>query len=229
MIPKIIHYCWFGKNKKSPLVQKCIASWKHYCKDYDIREWNEDTFDIESCSFTKEAYAAKKWAFVSDYARLSILKKHGGIYVDTDVEIIRPLDCFLQHKAFSGFENNTAIPTGIMGAEAGNPWIAYLLTYYDKRHFISWNGKCNTTTNVKIITRMTKNAYPFHADNTYQELENVVIYPKEYFCPKDYTTGQIHCTENTYCIHHFNGSWKRPGETPHWIERIKRIWLRTTL
>ena len=98
MIPKTIHYCWFGRNKKSPLIEMCIDSWKKYCPNYGIKEWNEDNFDINQCQFVKEAYATKKWAFVSDYARLYILKEHGGIYMDTDVEVIKPLDRFLVHS-----------------------------------------------------------------------------------------------------------------------------------
>lgn len=195
-----------------------------------IQEWNEDTFDIQCCPFVKEAYAVQKWTFILDYAQLFILNKYGGIYMDTDMEVIRPLDRFLFHKAFSSFENNTHISTGIIGAEASNPWIAYLLIYYDTRHFIMRNGRCDTTTNVKIITKMTKDICHFNTNNTYQELSNnVVLYPKEYFSPKDYETGQIHCTDNTYAIHNFNGSWKIPSQTPHWIDRMKRILLRATL
>ena len=156
MIPKIIHYCWFGRNDKSPLAEKCIDSWEKYCHDYEIKEWNEDNFDINCCQFVKEAYATKKWAFVADYARLYILKEYGGIYMDTDVEVIRPLDDFLVNFAFAGIEHESNISTALIGSEANNPWITYLLTYYDNRRFIRLHGKCDTTTNVEIITKMTQ-------------------------------------------------------------------------
>lgn len=212
MIPKTIHYCWFGRNGKSPLIEMCINSWKKYCPGCEIKEWNEDNFDINCCQFVKEAYATKKWAFVSDYARLYILKKYGGIYMDTDVEVIKPLDRFLAHPAFSGFESVASIPTGIIGAETDNPWISYLLTYYDNRCFISHHGRCDTTTNVEIITRMTAEKYGLKLDNTYQELKDVALYPREYFCPKDFATKEINSTENTYTIHHFDGSWLPKGK-----------------
>ena len=234
MIPKTIHYCWFGRNKKSPLIEMCIDSWKKYCPNYGIKEWNEDNFDINQCQFVKEAYATKKWAFVSDYARLYILKEHGGIYMDTDVEVIKPLDRFLVHPAFSGFENDILIPTGIIGAETNNPWISYLLTYYDNRRFIRLHGKCDMTANVEIITRMTAEKYDFKPDNTYQELEDVVLYPKEYFCPKEFATKEIKATENTYAIHHFYGSWlpknkKDKDEFNSLCNRIKRLILKVKL
>lgn len=161
MIPKTIHYCWFGRGQKSPSVMRCIDSWKKYCPDYEIKEWNEDNFDINCCQFVKEAYATKKWAFVSDYARLYVLKGHGGIYMDTDVEVIKPLDVFLSHSAFACFEDDVNIASALIGAETENPWISYLLTYYANKRFIRLHGKCDTTANVIIITKMTKDESNF--------------------------------------------------------------------
>ena len=184
MIPKTIHYCWFGKNNKSSLAEKCLTSWEKYCPDYEIKEWNENNFDINCCQFVKEAYATKKWAFVADYARLYILKEYGGIYMDTDVEVIKPLDRFLVHHAFSGYEDmESNFPTGIIGAEANNPWITYLLTYYDNRRFIKLNGKCDLSTNVSIITRMTTAKYNATLLHSFNGGGDVTIYPKDYFCP----------------------------------------------
>ena len=123
MIPKIIHYCWFGGNPLPPLALKCIESWKKYCPDYEIKIWDESNFDININKYATEAYEAKKWAFVSDVARLWVLYNYGGIYMDTDLEVIKPLDEFLYHKAFSGFEDEVNIPTGIIASEKNNNWI----------------------------------------------------------------------------------------------------------
>lgn len=208
MIPKVIHYCWFGGNPLNNLTKKCIESWKKYCPDYEIVEWNENNFDINSNTYVKEAYESKKWAFVTDYVRLYVLYNYGGIYMDTDVELLHNLDNFLVHIAFSGFEDINYIPTGILGAEKDSEWIKYLLSYYDNKHFIKENGELDTTTNVITITNMTKEKYNVRLDNTFQEIDNVLtLYPKDYFCPKDYATEEIKITKNTISIHHFNASW----------------------
>ncbi len=208
MIEKVIHYCWFGKNPLDERSKKCIESWKKYCPDYTIIEWNESNFDINSNIFVKEAYESKKWAFVTDYVRLYVLYNYGGIYMDTDVELLQNLDSFLNNVAFSGFENNALIPTGIMASEKHGEWINYLMSYYNNRHFINSDGTLNTSPNTGIITNMTISKYKIEMDNTYQEIKNVlVLYPSEFFCPKNHLTGEIELTDNTVCIHHFNGSW----------------------
>lgn len=213
MIPKIIHYCWFGKNPLSDLAKKCIDSWKKYCPDYEIIEWNEENFDINSNVYVKEAYDSKKWAFVTDYVRLYALDKCGGIYMDTDVELLKGIDVFLENEAFSGFETSELMPTAIMGSVEGGEWIKYLLSYYDDKHFIKPDGTLDVTTNVTTITNMTVEKYGVKLDNAYQEVENVLtLYPKDYFCPKDYRTGLINLTDNTICIHHFNASWHSEEE-----------------
>ena len=208
-IPKIIHYCWVGRNPLPSDVRKYIESWKKYLPDYVILEWNEDNFDITSNRFVQEAYDSKKWAFVSDYVRLYVLYNYGGIYLDTDVEVLKNLDVFLHHEAFSGFETGNIIPTGIIGARKNNPWIKHLLTYYENRSFYRNDGTLDLTANTKIITHMTQELdASLHLDNSYQELKSgVVLYPNDFFCPKDGVTGIITQTENTYTIHHFAGSW----------------------
>ena len=212
-IPKVIHYCWFGGNPLSELVLKCIGSWEKYCPEYEIIRWDESNFDINYNKYVKEAYEAKKWAFVTDYVRLYVLHEYGGIYMDTDVELLKNIDGFLDHSAFTGFEDDARISTAIMGAEKNNNWIGYLLSYYDNRHFIKADGGFDITTNVTTITNMTKEKYGIALNNTYQELKDgITIYSKDYFCPKDYEDGQIYLTENTHCIHHFNGSWYSEGE-----------------
>lgn len=206
-IPKVIHYCWFGNNPLPESVEKCINSWKVYLPDYKIIEWNENNFDIKMNSFVQQAYESKKFAFVTDYVRLFALYKYGGVYMDTDVEIIKNIDMFLINSAFSGFESEKQIPTAIMGAKKGNKWIKVLLDYYDNRDFILKDGSLDTTTNVTIITDITRNTFDIKLNNQYQVLENLTLYPKDYFCPKSYKTGKITITDNTYAIHHFSGSW----------------------
>lgn len=211
-IPKIIHYCWFGKGEKPELAIKCINSWKEKLPDYKLVEWNEENFDINCNKYVKEAYENKKYAFVTDYVRLYVLYNYGGIYMDTDVEVLKSLDEFLIHHAFSGFENNNSIPTGIMAAEKGNKWIKLLLDEYDNLSFVKDDGTLDTTTNVIRITNNTQKNYNIKLDDTYQDLKDVVFYPHEYFCPKDWVTGNIYLTDKTYVIHHFNASWHTPKE-----------------
>lgn len=206
MIPKIIHYCWFGENPLPDTAIKYIDTWKKYCPTYEIREWNEKNFDINCCTYVKEAYENKKWAFVTDYVRLYALVNYGGIYMDTDVEVLKSLDKFLDNRAFSGFEKEDAIPTGIMGCEQGNELFNELLHYYDNRHFVDNNGQFDMTTNVQTITNMLLKK-GLKLNNTFQVVEGFALYPKDYFCPKDYETGLIDITSNTYTIHHFNASW----------------------
>lgn len=157
MIPKIIHYCWFGKKEMPELAYKCIESWKKHLPDYEIYLWNEDSFDLNLNRFCREAYICKKFAFVTDYVRLYALYNFGGIYMDTDVEILKNIDQFLETPAFSGFETESDIPTGIMGSEKLGKWAEEQLEYYNDISFIKPNGGYNTKPNVQIITeRMLK-------------------------------------------------------------------------
>lgn len=194
-------------NEKTELIRKCINSWSEYLPDYEIVEWNEENFDINSNQYVKEAYKEKKWAFVSDYVRLYALYHYGGIYLDTDVEVLRKLDLFLDKGCFSGFEDVGSIPTGIMGSFKNHPVIKSFLEYYNNRSFYLQNGELDTTTNVEIITDICVKE-GFIPNGEFQILNNgIYIYPKDYFCPKDYVSGKINLTENSFCIHHFNASW----------------------
>lgn len=206
MIPKKIHYCWFGKGDKPKLAYKCIDSWKKYCPDYEIIEWNEDNFDINCCPYVKEAYESRRFAFVTDYVRLYVMFTQGGIYMDTDVEVTRNLDEFLVHKGFSGFESETQIPTGIMAGEKGFPLFEKLLSYYDGRHFLDKNGNQDTTTNVITITAMLSER-GFIPNGKYQVIDEFALYPRDYFCPLDDSTGVMYDSKNTATIHWFNKSW----------------------
>jgi len=205
-IPKIIHYCWFGKKPLPKLAQKCIKSWQKYCPDYQIIRWDETNFDINSNLYVKQAYEAKKYAFVSDYVRLWVLYNYGGIYVDTDLEMVKNIDKFLIYDFFSGFENSNFVPTAIMGAVPHHPLIKELLDIYQSLSFIKLDGELDLTPNTVRITDYLVKNYNLKRNNTYQELKNgVFLYSHEYFCANDITGLKI--TNNTYTIHHFQGSW----------------------
>lgn len=210
MIPKTIHYCWFGRNPLPESAQKCIASWRKYLPDYEIKEWNEDNFDINVNLYVKQAYESRKFAFVTDYVRLYALATEGGVYMDTDVEVLKTFDPFLHHHAFSGFENNNYVPTGMMASEKNGKWVTELLDDYADRTFIQPDGSLDTTTNTVVITRNMV-SHGLVLNNTFQDIEGLAtMYPSEYFCPKDHTTGQLLVTENSVCIHHFACSWLPP-------------------
>ena len=188
------------------MAQKCILSWKKYCPDYEIIEWNENNFDMHYCKYVEEAYNAKKWAFVSDVARLYVLVKYGGIYMDTDVEVLRPLDDLLKYEAVSGFESVNRIPTGLMASVAEQPLFAELLHEYDDIHFLKEDGQYDTTTNVIRITN-TCLKYGLQLNNSLQTVNGFTLLPSDYLCPKNYDTKVVNITNNTYTIHHFDGSW----------------------
>lgn len=207
MIPKIIHYCWFGRGELPMLAQKCIKSWKKYCPDYEIKEWNEDNFDLDKYPYVREAYDNRKFAFVTDVVRLYALYSEGGIYMDTDVEVVKPLDPFLKHTGFSGFEDGKNVPTGIMACEKGAKWAKDNLDHYNGLHFLKPDGTFDLTTNVQTITSyMLK--YGLKQDDTYQDFPRFfTIYPRTYFCPKATINRPADFTDKTVTIHHFAGSW----------------------
>lgn len=207
-IPKIIHYCWFGPKKMPKLVNKCIKSWKKYFPGYEFILWNESNFDVSQNLYVKQAYDAKKYAFVTDYVRLYALYNYGGIYMDTDVEILKSMDSFLTHSAFTGSENEKWVQTAVMGAKKNHPWIERLLKYYNDATFINEDGSYNMRTNVNIITEITRNEYNWKAEKHIQVIkDDLYIYPAEYFCPYNWQTKKMNLSKNSYSIHHFNGSW----------------------
>ena len=207
-IPKIIHYCWFGKKDKPDIVKRCIHSWKTYLHDYKITEWNEENFDINSNNFVKEAYAKKKYAFVSDYVRVYALYHYGGIYMDTDVEVKQPFsDEILGNDSFWGFEEKNYIATSTIGTKKGNKLIKRFLDSYDGKEFIKEDGEIDTLTNVAIVSNIIE-GIGIRLDGTYQRIEGIcTVYPQEYFSPYDYINCYSKANENTYTIHHFYKSW----------------------
>lgn len=207
MIPKKVHYCWFGNGPKGKKELKCIESWKKFCPDYEIIEWNETNVDLDMMPFVKEAYNAKKYAFVSDVVRLWVLINHGGIYFDTDVEVIKPFDCFLNHKGFIGFENSDYLNTGqCVGAEKGNEIIREMFEYYKDIHFFNEDGSYNLLGCPKVNTEILSK-HNLIKNDQYQEIEGFAIYPAEYFNPYDDPTGRLNITENTHSIHWYSKSW----------------------
>ena len=220
-IPKVIHYCWFGKGKMPPLAEKCIKSWKKYCPDYEIICWNEENFDVTENRYMREAYEARKWAFVSDYARLKIVYEHGGIYLDTDVELIKPLDPLIEDVGFMGFDEKGIIATGLgFAAEPGNEIIGNFLRDYDDIPFILEDGSFDLT---PCPDRNTATLKCLGMDTSAgdQVFMGIRFLPDEYLCPMDYYTGKKTITKNTYSIHHYSASWTSPVTKR--TTRIKRI------
>lgn len=192
------------------LAKKCIDSWKRYCPDYEIIEWNESNFDVNCCAYVREAYAAKKWAFVSDYARYKVLYEHGGLYFDTDVELVKPIDDIVQRGAFMGIESvgtRICVAPGLgIGAPSGLAMYESFLAEYDLLHFKNEDGSLNLKTIVEYTTDHLY-AHGLQSVDEIQCVEGIYIYPKEYFNPCDMTTGRIHITEQTRSIHHYAASW----------------------
>ncbi len=214
-IPKIIHYCWFGRNPLPKSAQKCMASWRKFLPDYEIKEWNEDNFDVNIIPYTQQAYEAKKFAFVSDYARFWILYKYGGVYFDTDVEVIKPLNDIIEKGPFLGIEAPATLskkqvaevaPGLGMAAPPGQDLFRTLLDLYDNIAFVLADGSYNQKTIVKYTTEILHNN-GFNRKNEIQEVSGFTIYPADYFCPMDSTTGIITITTNTRTIHHYDCSW----------------------
>lgn len=226
MIPKVIHYCWFGGNALPEAVLKCIESWRRNCPDYSIVEWNESNYDINKHQYVKEAYEAKKWAFVSDFARLDIIYNNGGVYLDTDVEVIRPIDEMLANDCFLAAETTGFVATGLgFGAVKNNAIIKKLLDEYENAHFRLSSGQYDTMIpcpkrNTEPLSRM---GYKYSEKDIWTA-EGVTVFPPEYFCPIDYNTNQVKITDKTVSIHHYSGLWisKEERDLNAAIEEMER-------
>ncbi|MBP1990368.1 glycosyltransferase family 32 protein [Paenibacillus eucommiae] len=209
-IPRIIHYCWFGGKEKPDIVKKCISSWKENLPNYEIVEWNENSFDITCNTYVREAYESRKFAFVSDYVRVHALYHFGGIYLDTDVEVFKPFDDLLHHDSFWGFEQEDFIATSTIGAAKGNKLIQTFLDSYEEKRFIKADGTYDDLTNVAIITKILE-GLGLQSNGEYQEIKGTgAFYPQTYFSPYDYINCRKFITEDTYAMHYFYKSWLPP-------------------
>lgn len=224
MIPKIIHYCWFGKKEKSDNIKKCIASWKEKCPDYYFIEWNEDNFDIAAFDYCIEAYTEKKYAFVSDVARAKALYEMGGIYLDTDVTVLQSFDGILNNSVVLGFEEGNYIATSFMASAPNQKLFRDFVGHYEDMHFINEDGSYNAGTNVVQLTKMLVERGLIR-NNEYQVInEQISVYPKEFFSPYDYINCIYEITDSSICVHHFYVSWM--SWTSRAKKRVKSILVR---
>lgn len=210
MIPKKIHYCWFGRGEKPKLAKKCIASWRKFCPDYEIIEWNEDNFNLDYNAYTRYCYDNRKWAFLSDFARLAIVVEHGGIYFDTDVELLKRPDALLKYEAFYGFENAKNINTGLgFGAEAGH---ATILSMKERYESILPNAD-GVYPMIVCPVLNTEALLPFglKLDGSCQTIAGAEILPIDWLNPYDDPTGRLHKTKNTISVHWYSKSWMGKG------------------
>ncbi len=226
-IPKVIHYCWFGGNPLPKSAEKCIKSWQKYCPDYEIKRWDESNFDVTCNEYCKFCYENKKWAFLTDYVRLKVIYDNGGVYLDTDVELLKNLDNLVKNGAYMGFENDQAIATGLgFAGEKGHEFIGENMRYYENLTDFSALRSC------PIITTELLVAYGLKDNNgNIQKVAGMNIYPPEYLCPKNERTGLTEKTKNTYSIHHFDASWFekswKENQIRRWRQERKRYIIQT--
>lgn len=216
MIPKIIHYCWFGRKHKPQKVLGYIETWKKYCPDYEIKEWNEDNFDVNMMPYTREAYKMKKFAFVSDVCRMDVLAKFGGIYLDTDVEVRKSFDNLLYLHSFLGKEMPFKLSTAVIGTEPNAEWIKDFLDTYKVKHFIWSSGKLNALENSALLTNFFNLHYPKY-------LDDIKVYDIDVFSAKLYSNDKYYISNDTYTIHHFTGTWLKKLT---WTDRLKGVFYR---
>ena len=219
MIPKKIHYVWVGGKEKPLDIKRCMDTWKNHLQDYEIIEWNEQNFDIESHPFAKAAYKAKKWAYVSDYIRAYVIYNEGGIYLDTDVLILDNFDDFLSHRAFVGYENSNYPFTAVFGAEKGHPFVKDMLDYYDDRMFEFDKNDQMKTVNTKSVSDILIEKYNCKLGNKRQSLrEGIEVYKENIFCNPSYESVSVHV---------FTGTWME-GKKPLMRKINKFLKLRIT-
>ena len=208
MIPKIIHYCWFGGKPIPEAYRQYMESWRKFFPDYNIKEWNETNFDVHCCKYVEQAYEAKKWAFVSDYARFYALYKEGGIYFDTDIEVIKSFDDLIDCSSFFGFSSPNNLTLPVFGSDCNQNCIKYILDYYNTRNFVNEDGSYDTTTIEITAKKILVEKYNLQMNGSYQELsEGIKIYPKEFLYSTDWRTGVIEMTPQLHIIHYAEASW----------------------
>ena len=216
MIPKIIHYCWFGKDPLPEDCKKYIETWKKFLPDYEIKEWNSSNYDVYKTLYTIQAYQFDKYAFVCDYCRFDVLNQYGGIYFDTDVELIKDPTPIIEQGPFVGCQcpESLEIETGQgMASYPDSDVLKDILKYYNNTSFVTKQGLVDLTVGPVRWTSLFKEWGFIPGINKIQEVRGFKIYPSEYFCPKDLKNNTLNITENTYSIHHFKGSWKKSGMT----------------
>lgn len=224
-IPKVIHYCWFGGNPLPKSAEKCIRSWKKYCPDYEIVEWNETNFDISAIPYCKAMAEKKKWAFLSDYARLKIVYEHGGVYLDTDVELIRPWENLTAKGSFMGFECSDLVATGLgFAAEKGHPFLKENMEYYETLSSFDQIQACPHITTML----MEKHGLVRDCSKT-QKVAGMTVYAAKFLCPKNERTGLMHKTADTCSIHHYDASWFEASWTKAKKKRYRQEKLRYIL
>jgi hypothetical protein len=228
MIPKTIHYCWFGRNPIPELELKCIKSWSKHFPDHKIQMWNEDNFDINEAVFVKQAYETKHYAFVSDYVRAKVLYEYGGIYLDTDVEILQSFESLLKEKdCFLGFETRTKLGTAVMGFTPKHDVLQSFLHYYNKNSFISRNGDVNTIANVTVLTDiLTRRG--LLADGSAQNIDNIEVFTREFFYPKKISQDEFQISKQTVAVHRCSNSWmtdreRKRGSNILWIKIMRPV------
>lgn len=208
MIPKIIHYCWFGKGELPEKARKCIASWKRFCPDYELIQWNEDNYEIPGIPFLKKAYEDRKWSFVTDYVRLDVIHRMGGIYFDTDVELLKPIDELLSYQAYFGFEEAAAVNTGLgFGAEKHCDVLREMMRCYEQLLPCQTNEEYVQDTCPIVQTPILEKRGLLLNGKT-QRLGAIMVFSAEYMNPRDFMTGRLQKTENTISIHWYDASWQ---------------------
>lgn len=222
MIPKIIHYCWFGGKAKPAKIQCCIDGWKAILNDYEFIEWNETNFDINHSEYTQQAYQQGKYAFVSDIARIEALRRYGGIYMDTDVEVYKAFDDLLvESRCVLGFEYDNWIATSFMACEKNHPLLDEFAELYSREVFSQTDGLLNTNTNVNRLTKLLCDKGLIRENRKQLLSDGIEVFPIEYFSPYDYANCIMEKNENSYCAHLFFVTWLPKSE--HIKKKIKSV------
>lgn len=236
MIPKIIHFFWFSGEPFPPAVKQCMESWHKFFPDYEIKWWNSKNYDVNKCAYTKEAWEAKKYAFLTDYARFDVLYHYGGVYFDTDVEVIKKMDDIIARGPYMGLEagsiksfiksnkkkarsfNHSRVDPGQgMAAYPNMPLFKDVLDDYGSRHFLKPNGKYDMTNLPQRVSRSMRKHTVIKKDG-FAYCEGIYIYPKDYFCPLSYITKRLKITNNTRSVHWYNASW-----LPKWVQKLNHF------
>lgn len=226
-IPKIIHYCWFGGKEIPTKEKKCIESWQKHLKHYKFQLWNEENSNIDECKYARQAYDKKQYAFVSDYIRIKALYEHGGIYLDTDIEVLKDFGNLLEEKAFLGFENRTTVGTAVMACEPGADFAKKMVEYYQTHDFVDINGNLNITTNVILLNSILESR-GLKRVNEPQHIDGIQILERSVLFPKKKSEDDILIKDETLTIHHMSASWlterqKRRGTSKIWISFVRPI------